>query len=138
MPIVTYVPNWEAMKKFFAKFEPHVPGDYTGLVGIRLHRTGFPLTMELFGPELPERPLYPMVLVEMKNGELAKSWDWIADQYDVPWARPEDFHRYRVDVMSNYHAEDLLEPRAEEILNSEHPDAETIKKALIDGAGVPA
>jgi hypothetical protein len=52
--------------------------------------------------------------------------------------RPADFHRYREDVMSFYHAEDLLEARAEEILNAEAPDKELLRKATFDHAGVLA
>jgi hypothetical protein len=132
MPIVAYTPQWEAIKAFISKLESHLPEEYTGLMGIRLHRTGYPLTIELFGAELPERDLYPMALVEMKDGEPAKGWDYVQNQYEVPWARPSDFHRYRVNVMENYHAEDLLEARAEQILNDPKADPELLRKAIVE------
>lgn len=131
MPLFAYTPHWEALKAFFAKFEPLIPAGYSGLVGIRLHRTGNPLTLELLGSELPDVPLYPMVLLELRDGELARSWEAVQDHYEVPWVRQDDFHRYRVDVMSQYHAEDLLEARAEEILKSDKPDEGLLKKALV-------
>ena len=131
MPINTYLPQWDEMKKFHAKFSPLIPSDYSGWIGIRLHRTGFPLTLEIFGPELPEHPLYPMVLLKCENGELNPDWDQAEMDFDVPWIKEADFHAYRDDVMTFYHAEDHLEPASEEVMNADSPSEELLRKAFV-------
>lgn len=138
MPMFTYTPNWEAVRNFFGKMERFIPTGYTGFAAIRLHRTGNPLGLEILGPELPERTLYPLILLEFKSGKMVMDWPRLQDQHEVPWARPSDFHAFRVDVMSAYHAEDLLEANAEEILKTGSPSEEMLKKSLIDGAAVTA
>jgi len=132
MPMFTYMPQWEAVVTFFHKFEPYIPKGYTGWAGIRLHRTGNPLTFELFGKELPTKPLYPVVAFELKNGEMVKDWAKLEIDFDVPWVKTEDYDRLRNDVMTFYHTEDLLEARGETVLKEEHPAEEIMRKALID------
>lgn len=130
----TYTPNWEAVENFFEKLKSHLPARYSGLAGIRLHRTGNPLRLELFGKTLPEKPLYPLALFEIKEGEPTKDWKEIAVAYDVPWVKEADFHRYRNDVMEFYHAEDLLEPRAEEVLKGAKLEEALLGKVLVNHA----
>ena len=85
MPISTYIPQWEPVWKFYAKFESIIPEDYTGLLGIRLHRTGHPLTLEFFGPEIPNKTLYPILVLELRNGDLVRSKEKIETEFDAPW-----------------------------------------------------
>lgn len=138
MPIWTYTPLWDAVRSFYEKFEDLLPPRFTGLAGIRLHRTGNPLTFEIFGRALPEKTLYPLLLLEIENGKLVKGWDKLENDFDIPWVKPEDFHVYRTDVMALYHADDLLEPAAEAILKEARPSEEMLRKALVDHAGVLA
>ncbi|MBI1785817.1 hypothetical protein HYR69_11790 [Candidatus Sumerlaeota bacterium] len=138
MPMFTYTPKWDRVRAFYEKFRPYLPPEYTGLLGIRLHRTGFPLSVELFGKSLPDKPLFPMVLLELNGGKITRSWGDIEEKFDVPWARESDHHAMRDDIMKFYHAEDLLEARAEQILLSDPPDEALIKKSLFDHAYVLA
>jgi hypothetical protein len=138
MPLKVYTPDWDAIRAFYSKIRTMLPPDYTGWVGVRLHRTGNPLALEILGPEIPEKDLPPMAAFEVVKGEPKLPWEKLATEFEVPWVRPSDFHRYRGDVMTFYHAEDLLEARAEEILKSEAPDRELLRKATFDHAGVLA
>ncbi len=138
MPMFTYTPRWEEVRAFFEKFESLIPKDYSGLAAIRLHRTGYPISVELYGKSLPEAAIPPVVLFELKNGEPTRSWDEIQDKYDVPWARESDHHQFRSAIMDPYHAEDILEARAEEILKSSPPDPALLRKSLFDHALVLA
>jgi hypothetical protein len=136
MPIFTYTPQWDAIQAFYSKFEKLIPETYEGFIAIRLHRTGNPLTLEFFGPNRPEDVLYPIILLELRNGDLIASWDKIKDAFDVPWTSDQAFHRYRNDVMRFYHAEDLLEPAAEVVLAEKRPSEETLRKAIVDHAAL--
>lgn len=138
MPLKVYSPDWDAVKAFYDKIKVMLPPGYTGWAGIRLHRTGNPLALEILGEEIPGKDLPPMAAFEVVKGEPKQSWERIATQFDVPWVRPSDFHRYREDVMTFYHAEDLLEARAEEILKSDAPERELLRKATFDHARVLA
>lgn len=135
MPIVTYSPHWEAVKDFYGKLSSLLPSRYTGLVGIRLHRTGHPLQLALMGSELPDSPLFPMVLFELENGQLALDWDALATNFRVPWVSEDDFFRYSKNVMAFYQEEDKLEPVAEEILAAEAPEEDLLKQAIIVASG---
>lgn len=132
MPMFTYTPAWDAIKTWYERFEGLIPENYTGLIGIRLHRTGQPLSFEFMGKTLPDEPVYPMLVIKMSGGELSEDWDKIQDRFDVPWPRESDFHYHRDEVMRMYHAEDLLEPAAEAILENERPNQDLLKAALID------
>lgn len=136
MPMRTYDPNWDAIKTWWRRFQPMLPAGYTGLVGVRLHRVGYPLTFEVFGAALPDKPLYPMLVLEVKNGALLKTWDAIELAFDVPWVSQRDYDALRIDTMSFYHAEDLIEPRAEAILSGEATDEDTLRKSIVDHADV--
>jgi hypothetical protein len=136
MPLKVYTPEWDAISAFYGKMKGMLPPNYSGWLGIRMHRTGNPLTLEILGEEIPEKDLPPVVAFEVEKGEPKLSWEKLATEFEVPWVRPSDFHRYRDDVMTFYHAEDLLEPRAVEILQSDAPDRELLRKATIDHAGV--
>ncbi len=138
MPIFVYTPDWEVVKAFYEKIKGTLPAGYSGWAGVRLHRTGNPLSLEILGSEIPDVELPPMVAFEVEDGEPKEGWARVETQFDVPWLRPSDFHRYRDDVMSFYHAEDLLEARAEEILESEAPEQELLRKATYDHANVLA
>lgn len=139
MPLKVYEPDWDVVRKFYDRMKGMLPPGYKGWAGVRLHRTGNPLTLEILGEKIPETDLPPMVWFEVAGGEPKDSWDRLATQHEVPWVRPSDFHRYRDDVMTFYHAEDLLEARAEEILTAEEtPGKETLRKATFDHAGVLA
>jgi hypothetical protein len=137
MPMFTYDAQWDPIRAFFDKCRPRAPSVYSGRIGIRLHRTGHPLTLELFGPELPEEPLPPMLHLQMDRGELTRSWDDLEVAYDVPWAKEEDFHAYRDDVMKFYHEEDALEPAAEAVLESDAPTAEQLARVVVDRRPAP-
>ncbi|GEM_PF-5400895 len=134
----TYTPQWDAVRSFFDKVRAQVPEDYRGWAGIRLHRTGFPLLLVLFGSEVPEETLFPMVLLEFDDGQLKRNWTEIQDGFDVPWVKLSDFSAFCKDVMAYYHAEDLLEPTAIAILDSPTPDAKALKAAVTDVAGALA
>ena len=136
MPIWTYTGRWDEIRDFYSKLRPLIPADYTGLAAIRLHRTGAPLTFEVFGSELPEESLPPLLLLELQDGELTRDWERIELDYDTPWAREDDFHAYRDEVMAFYHAEDALELTAEAILQADEPEEQLLRKALIDHAQV--
>lgn len=131
MPMFTYAPQWDTLRTFFDRMRRVLPSGYTGLAGIRLHRTGHPLTLELFGDRLPDKPLYPLALFKMRDGRLVETWDRLENDFDVPWVKSADSHRFRLNVMEFYHAEDLLEPRAEEILKNPVVDEETLRKSLV-------
>lgn len=132
MPMITYSPAWDAIKTWYERFEDLIPENYAGLIGIRLHRTGQPLSFEFMGKALPDEPVYPMLVLKMSDGELSEDWDKIQDHFAVPWPRESDFHHHRDEVMRMYHSEDLLEPAAEAILENERPDRDLLKAALID------
>lgn len=138
MPIFVYTPDWEVVRKFYDRIKPMLPSGYGGWAGVRLHRTGNPLALEILGDEIPDKELPPMVAFEVEKGEPKAGWDKIKTEFDVPWVRASDFHRYREDVMSFYHAEDLLEARAEDILKAESPEKDLLRKATFDHAGVLA
>lgn len=138
MPLSVYNPIWDATREFYERMQPVIPNDFTGLVGIRLHRTGNPLTLELLGESLPDKPLYPMVTVEVKDGEMAGDWDALEADFDVPWPRESDFHRYRDDVMTFYHAEDALEECSEKILSEDVADEELLRSALVEHPSEPS
>lgn len=138
MPIFTYTPQWDVVQKFYNKIKGMLPAGYSGWAGVRLHRTGNPLALEILGAEVPEKELPPMVVFEVEKGEPKLSWEKLQTEFDVPWQRPSDFHRFRQDVMSFYHAEDLMEARAEEILGAEAPERDLLRKATFDHAGVLA
>lgn len=136
MPIFVYTPDWEVVRTFYDKIKGMIPENYTGWAGVRLHRTGNPLSLEILGPNVPEKELPPMVWFEVENREPKPGWDKLETDFDVPWVQSSDFHRYRQDVMSFYHAEDLLEPRAEEILEADEPDADLLRKSTFDHAEI--
>lgn len=138
MPMFTYTPQWEPLGAFVAKMKKLLPAGYTGLAGVRLHRTGYPLTLEPFGASLPDKPLYPMALLQFKGGELEIPLAKVENDFEVPWLRKADFDRFRDDVMTFYMAEDLLEGRAEEILKADAPDEALMRKNFVDHASVPA
>lgn len=139
MPIFVYTPDFEVVRNFYDKIKVMLPKDYKGWVGVRLHRTGNPLALEVLGEEIPDKELPPMVWFEVDADHDPKvGWDKVETDFDVPWIRPSDFHRYRDDVMTFYHAEDLLEPRAEDIIESDEPDKELLRKATFDHADVLA
>lgn len=136
MPIFTYTPEWDRVRTFYSKVRRVLPANFTGLAGIRLHRTGNPLSLEILGEEAPDKPLPPMVVIPHKDGKMTRSWSDLEVDFDVPWVREADFHRYRDDVMTFYHAEDLLEPTAEQILQEETPDEELLRKATFNHIGI--
>jgi len=136
MPIFTYTPQWDALKNFYERVKAKVPKGYSGLAGIRLHRTGYPLTLELFGGAVPDKPLYPVALFRIEKGEPTVDWEKQATDFDIPWVKDSDHHLYRENVMRFYHAEDILEARAYKILN-DAPDAELIEKAIVDHTAMP-
>lgn len=131
MPMFTYTPKWEAIPAFFDRMKGLLPEGYSGLVGIRLHRTGNPLALEIFGAELPNKPLYPLLTFRVEKGKPTESWERLETDFDVPWVKASDSHLFRLNVMSFYHAEDLLEPRAEAVLAGE-ADPDAARKCLID------
>lgn len=138
MPMFTYTPKWETVGVFLKKMKPVLPPGYTGLAAIRLHRTGHPLALEIFPKGIPKKPLYPVVLLEFKNGELVRDLAKLEEAFDVPWTKIEDYNRFRDDVMWFYMAEDILEPRAEEIIKSENPDETLLRKNFVDHEAVLA
>lgn len=138
MPLFVYKPIWDAARQLFEKMQPVIPSDFTGMVGIRLHRTGNPLTLELLGEGFPEKPLYPMVTLQLENGEMIGDWDTLEADFDVPWPRESDFHRYRDDVMTFYHGEDALEECSEKILSEADPGEELLRAGLVDHTGEPS
>lgn len=136
MPIFTYTPQWDALKKFYERVSVKIPKGYSGLAGIRLHRTGYPLTLELFGGALPDKPLYPLAMFRIEKGDPVPDWEKQETDFDVPWVKDSDHHAYRLNVMHYYHVEDILEARAYKILN-EAPEPELIEKAIVDHAAIP-
>ena len=136
MPIFTYTPEWEQIRAWYARFERLVPEGYDGLIGIRLHRTGHPLTFEILGETPPDKPYYPVLLLKLKDGKLERDWHAIEVDFDIPWLKQEDFELYRDDVMSFYHTEDALEVDAEKILDSEEPLEELLRQSLVDHSAV--
>ncbi len=135
MPQNVYDPQWDVIKKFYDRMSPVLPADYTGLLGIRLHRTGNPVRLALFGSALPDGPLFPVALIELSNGERVEDWDTLETEFSVPWVNEDDFLRYCKDVMAYYQEEDKLEPLALEILADEPPEEEVLKQAIVVGAG---
>ncbi len=135
MPMWTYDPNWDAIREFFAKFESLIPEGYSGRLGIRMHRTGHPISLEMFGSDFPASPLAPMVVLELVDGEVSPGWDSLIEKYEVPWAREDDFHHFRDRVMEHYHFEDLAESTAEAIAAEATPGADLLTKAFFDRRG---
>lgn len=138
MPLQTYTPKWDDIADFFEKVSPCLPEGYSGLIAVRLHRTGFPLCVEVLGSEVPDRPLYPLALIELRDGEPTRTWEQLETDFDVPWVSERDFHAFRNDVMPFFHAEDNLEPVAEEILNTDRPAPELVARAVLGAATAAA
>lgn len=138
MPIQTYSPRWDDIADFFEKVSPCLPEGYTGLIAVRLHRTGFPLTIEPLGSEVPDRELYPLALIELRDGEPTRTWEQLETDFEVPWVSERDFHAFRNDVMPFFHAEDHLEPVAEQILREDRPDAALLARAVVGATPAPA
>ena len=138
MPIFTYSPHWEAVKNFYSKVCPVLPSAYTGLVGVRLHRTGNPLRLAVFGSKLPNSVPFPVVVIELKAGALVRGWDALETNFEVPWISREDFFHYSKNVMAFYQEEDKLEAVAEEILATDTPEEALLKQAVADTSAVPA
>lgn len=134
MPIFAYDAQWDPIKDFFAKCRGGLPPGYTGLAAIRLHRTGHPLTLELLGGAPPERPLYPLLMLKLDNGELTRDWDDLEVEFDSPFVKEADFHDYRADVMKFYHEEDALEQAAQRVIESDDPGEAALSRVIVDRA----
>jgi hypothetical protein len=75
-----------------------------------------------------------MVLLELVGGIPTQGWSRLAEQFDVPWVRESDQDQLRTDVMTFYHIEDILEPRAEAVLNANDVSPELAQRVIIDHA----
>lgn len=138
MPMFTYAPKWDRIEEFFNRVSEALPENYTGFVGVRLHRTGNPLRLEILGSQIPDRELFPMAVIELKQGEPTRSWRDLEIDFDVPWVTQRDFDGYRNNVMAYYHMEDVLEPAAEKVLAGDPPSREEIRAVIYDHAGALA